>query len=149
MQSMHQVHVFGHVSYLGPATPSFIFSLSSHVYASLAMRGCDSSYDRRAYVMRSVILSNHLPTHLHYPPQHVVHRIPIQYDAFVRSLGASPMPSWYQKTCRVRKNGRSSDFRMFHSKLKGLALASILIGVYKQNLENYEGGIFQSVLNSL
>jgi len=68
----------------------------------------------------------------------VVRQILIRYDAFVRSLGGSPMSSWYQKTRQVRKNGRSSDFRdlTFHSKLKRLTLA--YIGEYKQNLESYE-----------
>ncbi len=68
----------------------------------------------------------------------VVRQILIRYDAFVRSLGGSPMSSWYQKTRRLRKNGRSSDFRdlTFHSKLKRLTLA--YIGEYKQNLEKYE-----------
>ncbi|KAK1741332.1 MFS transporter [Skeletonema marinoi] len=68
----------------------------------------------------------------------VVRQILIRYDAFVRSLGGSPMSSWYQKSRRLRKNGRSSDFRdlTFHSKLKRLTLA--YIGEYKQNLEDYE-----------
>ena len=68
----------------------------------------------------------------------VVRQILIRYDAFVRSLGGSPMSSWYQKTRRMRKNGRSSDYRdlMFHSKLKRLTMA--YIEEYKQNLENYE-----------
>ena len=67
----------------------------------------------------------------------VVRQILIRYDAFVRSLGGSPMSSWYQKSRRVRKNGRSSDFRdlMFHSKLRRLTLA--YIGEYKLNLADY------------
>ena len=57
----------------------------------------------------------------------VVRQILIKYDAFVRSLGGTPMGSWYQTTRRQRVKGRSSDFRdlVRHSKLKKLTKAYV------------------------
>jgi hypothetical protein len=69
----------------------------------------------------------------------VVRQILIRYDAFVRSVGGSPMSSWYQKSRRQRgKHGRTSDYRdlVFHSKLKRLTKA--YVSEYKSNLENDE-----------
>ena len=58
----------------------------------------------------------------------VVRQVLIKYDAFVRSLGGTPMGSWYQTTRRQRVKGRSSDYLdlVNHSKLKTLTSAYIL-----------------------
>ena len=58
----------------------------------------------------------------------VVRQILIKYDAFVRSLGGTPMGSWYQMTRRQRVKGRSSDFLdlVNHSKFVTLTRAYIL-----------------------
>jgi len=65
----------------------------------------------------------------------VVRQVLIKYDAFVRSLGGTPMGSWYQTTRRQRVKGRSSDFRdlVYHSKLRKLTKA--YIHEYKKNSE--------------
>jgi len=57
----------------------------------------------------------------------VVRQVLIKYDAFVRSLGGTPMGSWYQTTRRQRVNGRSSDYLdlVNHSKLTTLTRAYI------------------------
>ena len=57
----------------------------------------------------------------------VVRQVLIKYDAFVRSLGDTPMGSWYQTTRRQRVRGRSSDFYdlVYHSKLRKLTKAYV------------------------
>jgi len=58
----------------------------------------------------------------------VIRQILIRYDAFARSLGGSPMSSWYQTTRRQRgKKGLKSDYGdlLHHSKLKKLTKAYI------------------------
>ncbi|KAL7548250.1 hypothetical protein ACHAWF_011541 [Thalassiosira exigua] len=75
----------------------------------------------------------------------VVRQVLIKYDAFARSLGGTPMGSWYQTTRRQRVKGRSSDFRdlLEHSKLRKLTKAYIY--EYKKHAEEVEnrgeGGI--------
>ncbi|KAL7453475.1 hypothetical protein ACHAWC_005148 [Mediolabrus comicus] len=72
----------------------------------------------------------------------VIRQILIRYDAFVRSLGGSPMSSWYQKSRRIKgKHGRTSDYAdlMSHIKLKRLTQA--YISEYKSNLENDTEGL--------
>jgi len=68
----------------------------------------------------------------------VVRQVLIKYDAFVRSLGGTPMGSWYQTTRRLKVNGRSSDYRdlVNHSKLKKLTKAYIL--EYKRHVDEAE-----------
>ena len=68
----------------------------------------------------------------------VVRQVLIKYDAYVRSLGGTPMGSWYQTTRRQKVNGRSSDYRdlINHSKLKKLTKAYIM--EYKRHLEEEE-----------
>eukprot|EP00571_Detonula_confervacea_P004086 CAMPEP_0172330476 /NCGR_PEP_ID=MMETSP1058-20130122/61423_1 /TAXON_ID=83371 /ORGANISM="Detonula confervacea, Strain CCMP 353" /LENGTH=1301 /DNA_ID=CAMNT_0013047691 /DNA_START=56 /DNA_END=3961 /DNA_ORIENTATION=- len=68
----------------------------------------------------------------------VVRQVLIKYDAFVRSLGGTPMGSWYQTTRRQRVKGRSSDYRdlVNHSKLKKLTKA--YIHEYKRHEEEVE-----------
>lgn len=55
----------------------------------------------------------------------VIRQVLIRYDAFVRSLGGSPMSSWYQTSRRGKVKGRSSDYRdlVLHSKLVRLSKA--------------------------
>ncbi|KAL7463959.1 hypothetical protein ACHAXS_004310 [Conticribra weissflogii] len=58
----------------------------------------------------------------------VIRQVLIRYDAFARSLGGSPMSSWYQTTRRQRgKKGLKSDYGdlVHHSKLKKLTKAYI------------------------
>ena len=72
----------------------------------------------------------------------VIRQILIRYDAFVRSLGGSPMSSWYQKSRRIKgKHGRTSDYAdlLSHTKLKRLTQA--YISEYKSNLENDTEGL--------
>ncbi|KAL7522716.1 hypothetical protein ACHAWX_007399 [Stephanocyclus meneghinianus] len=67
----------------------------------------------------------------------VVRLILIRYDAFARSVGASPMSSWYQTTRRTKVKGRSSDYRdlLVHSKLVRLSTA------YMQEFKRHEDEI--------
>ena len=56
----------------------------------------------------------------------VIRQILIRYDAYVRSVGGSPMSSWYQTSRRGKVRGRpSSDYRdlVLHSKLVRLGKA--------------------------
>eukprot|EP00970_Alexandrium_tamarense_P008475 scaffold1618_cov196-Alexandrium_tamarense.AAC.35 len=65
----------------------------------------------------------------------VVRQVLIRYDAFVRSLGGTPMSSWYQTTRRQKVRGRSSDYRdlLYYSKLQRLSRA--YINEYKRHVE--------------
>ncbi|KAL3804058.1 hypothetical protein HJC23_006449 [Cyclotella cryptica] len=64
----------------------------------------------------------------------VVRQILIRYDAYARSVGGSPMSSWYQTTRRTRVKGRTSDYRdlLVHSKLVRLSRA------YMQEFKRHE-----------
>jgi hypothetical protein len=72
----------------------------------------------------------------------VIRQILIRYDAFVRSLGGSPMSSWYQKSRRIKgKHGRTSDYADLLSHIKLKRLTQAYISEYKSNLENDTEGL--------